>query len=67
MKLDSSEFYIQDIEKWIENKLNGRYCIVKQPSISSKDNHLKTATFVGFEDQKEITYFILACPYLRRN
>jgi hypothetical protein len=28
---------------------------------------MATSTFLGFEDQKELTYFILACPYLRRN
>lgn len=56
----------EDIENWILKKLKGRYSFVKLPSID-KDGHLKSATFVAFEDQKEITYFMLACPYLRRN
>ena len=56
---------LDDVEKWIRIKLKGRYCLAKLPSID-KDGHLKTFTFVGFEDQKEITYFMLACPYLRR-
>ena len=33
----------------------------------SNDERFQTATFVGFEEQKELTYFMLACPHLRRN
>ena len=54
------------IENWIRAKLKGRYSIVKTPAIG-KEGQLKTATFVAFEDQKELTYFMLACPHLRRN
>ena len=32
-----------------------------------KDGNLKSTTFMAFEDQKELTYFMLACPHLRRN
>ena len=31
-----------------------------------KDGKLKTPTYVGFEEEKELTYFMLACPNLRR-
>ena len=55
-----------NLENWIRVRLKGRYAIAKQPAID-KDGHLKTATFVAFEDQKELTYFMLACPHLRRN
>jgi len=55
-----------NLENWIRTRLKGRYAIAKQPTID-KDGHLKTATFVAFEDQKELTYFMLACPHLRRN
>jgi hypothetical protein len=54
------------IETWVRTRLKGRYSIARLPSID-KDGHLKTATFVAFEDQKELTYFMLACPHLRRN
>lgn len=54
------------IEDWITVNLKGRYYILSQPYIS-EDGKLKTARFAGFEDHKEITYFILACPHLRRN
>lgn len=56
----------EGVEDWIQNKLKGRYCIVKYPSIDSTGN-LKSISFVGLEDQKELTYFMLACPHLRRN
>ena len=54
------------IQEWIKNKLKGRYAIARAPSLDN-DGNLKTVTFVAFEDQKELTYFMLACPHLRRN
>ena len=51
--------------KWINTKLKNRFCVAKQPSVNT-NGQLKLATFVGFEDQKELTYFMLACPYFRR-
>jgi len=54
------------IENWIKHKLKGRYCVLKTPSIDDRGN-LKSITIAGFEDQKELTYFMLACPHLRRN
>lgn len=56
----------QNLESWITANLKGRYYIITQPYIND-DGKLKNAKFAGFEDHKEITYFILACPYLRRN
>jgi len=66
-KIDDSRFFqSSSLENWVKIKLKGRYAIARQPSLD-KDGHLKSATFVAFEDQKELTYFMLACPYLRRN
>ena len=56
----------QGLEDWVKVKLKGRYCIAKQPSIDSSGN-LKSNLILGLEDSKELTYFMLACPYLRRN
>jgi hypothetical protein len=67
IKLDDSGFSQHgNVESWVRVRLKGRYAIAKRPSID-KDGHLKTATFLAFEDQKELTYFMLACPHLRRN
>lgn len=54
------------IDDWITANLKGRYYLLDQPYIT-EEGKLKSARFAGFEDHKEITYFILACPYLRRN
>jgi len=60
------EIFDGKIEDWIKVKLKGRYCIVRQP-IVDQTGKLKSATFAAFEEQKELTYFMLACPHLRRN
>jgi hypothetical protein len=66
IKIADVSFVEDEIEGWIRTKLKGRYAIVKLPTIGS-DSKLKSSIFAGFEDQKELTYFMLACPYLRRN
>jgi hypothetical protein len=66
INIGTSGWNDDQIEDWIIANLKGRYYLLDQPYVSD-DGKLKTARFVGFEDQKEITYFILACPYLRRN
>jgi hypothetical protein len=65
-KIGNSERTDQNIVDWIKSKLTGRYCVVSYPSVND-ENRFHTSTFVGFEEQKELTYFMLACPYLRRN
>jgi hypothetical protein len=51
---------------WIRTKLKGRFCVTRVPCID-ESGHLKSSSIVAFENQKELTYFMLACPYLRRN
>jgi hypothetical protein len=65
MKISDSELF-EGVEDWVKTKLKGRYCLVKSPGIDENGN-LKSSTYVGFEQQKELTYFMLACPILRRN
>lgn len=64
--ISNTEWLDEKIEDWIMTNLKGRFYLLSQPYIND-DGKLKTAKFAGFEDHKEITYFILACPYLRRN
>lgn len=66
VKVTQNELGFGGLESWVKTRLKGRYAIRDMPSID-KEGHLKTATFVAFEDQKELTYFMLACPHLRRN
>lgn len=63
---DDSILFDDSLINWIEQKLNGRYAIVTLPCVL-KDSKLITETFVAFEDSKELTYFMLAYPNLRRN
>jgi len=49
------------ITRWISENLKKRYFIAKDNSYTHKSNSLK----VGFEDPKEASYFMLACPHLK--
>jgi len=64
-RVSHCDFITEDLIRWIDNKLEGRYSITNIPSIDS-DGKLKSQTFIGFEDHKELTYFMLACPFIRR-
>jgi hypothetical protein len=64
-KIVDRDFFNENLETWIRSKLKGRFCIKKIPNIDV-DGKLKTTTFVGFEKSSELTYFLLACPFLRR-
>lgn len=66
VQISANDVYDTSLKDWITVKLKGRYCIVKYPAITS-EGHLRSITFAAFEDQKELTYFMLACPHLRRN
>lgn len=65
MRVSEVEVF-EGLEEWVKLKLKGRYYIAKQPSIDNSGN-LRSNLFIGFEDSKELTYFMLACPHLRRN
>ena len=65
IKLEDTVFFDEDLKQWVKNKLKGRFCILRVPNI--EDDKLHSSTVIAFEDHKELTYFMLACPYLRRN
>jgi hypothetical protein len=66
-KVSATEFLnVDDIIGWIKEKLIGRFYVNRAPMITS-DNCLKSLLVLGFEEEKELTYFLLACPFLRRN
>jgi hypothetical protein len=66
IKITDGELFEGNVEQWIKSKLKGRFAICGSPSIN-KEGSLESATFVAFEDHQELTYFMLACPHLRRN
>jgi len=65
-KVSNTDRINPDLAVWINSKLKGRYSIFSYPNLDSEEKQ-KNSTYVGFEDEKELTYFMLACPYLRRN
>lgn len=65
IRIDESLYMSNKIEDWIRNRLKNRYALEVVPALDH-DNKLRPAAFAAFEDQKELTYFMLACPYFRR-
>lgn len=63
---DETLLFDNNLVDWIEAKLNGRYAVVTLPYVI-ENSKTTTKTFVAFEDSKELTYFMLAYPNLRRN
>lgn len=64
--ISNTLMFDSSVEHWINTRLKGRYCIVKTTAIDPETNKLKLTTVLGLEDQKEMMYFILAYPNLRR-
>lgn len=52
------------IVKWITENLRGRF-YVNQATVLDEQNQYQKVIQVGFEDPKELTYFSLACPFLK--
>lgn len=52
------------LDKWIETHLKGRYFIGKSVVLNF-ENKIDYSVRVGFEDSKELSYFMLACPLLK--
>lgn len=67
LQLDDNVIYSnkEKIVNWIRTKLNGRYALLKSVGIDSTQR-MKSSFIVGFEKPSEMTYFIIACPFIRR-
>jgi hypothetical protein len=50
------------LDSWIYENLNGRYYIGQ--GLDLVDNTVTYVTKIGFEKEKELSFFRLACPYL---
>lgn len=64
-KINDRDYFDTKIENWIQSNLKGRYSIFTW--LSTNENKQTMSTYVAFENQKELTFFMLACPYLRRS
>tara|TARA_B110000503_G_C7025820_1_gene361783 strand:- start:379 stop:660 length:282 start_codon:yes stop_codon:yes gene_type:complete len=56
----------QSLVKWIEANLRHRFYIGKNVSIDSENKLIQVIT-VGFEENRDMSYFMLACPHLKYN
>jgi hypothetical protein len=54
------------LDRWIELHLNGRFYLGKNITLDDS-NKLTHVVKIGFEDKKELSYFMLACPHLKYN
>jgi len=52
--------YMNKLDLWISQNLNGRYYVGQ--SINLIDNTIVFVTKIGFENEKELSFFKLACP-----
>lgn len=50
------------IDLWIFNNLTGRYYL--GTTLSIHDNAICYVINIGFEQEKELSFFTLACPYV---
>jgi hypothetical protein len=57
-----SPSYHKQLDDWIYNHLNSRYYVGQ--SLDLVDNTIVYVTKIGFEQEKELSFFKLACPYL---
>lgn len=51
------------IVRWIYDHCKGRFYAGK--GIELSNGSVETVIKIGFEDPKESSYFVLACPYLK--
>jgi hypothetical protein len=53
---------------WIQDNLKGRFYIGIALTVQTKETKsIAKVLKIGFEDPKELSYFTLACPYLKYN
>jgi hypothetical protein len=57
-----SPSYLKQIDTWIYHNLNSRYYAGQ--AIDLIDNTIVFVTKIGFEQEKELSFFKLACPHL---
>jgi hypothetical protein len=51
------------IKRWIFNNLNSRFGVEIELMVT-ENNHMTESVKIGFEDPREMTLFMLTCPYL---
>jgi hypothetical protein len=57
---------LKALDDWIYENLSGRYYIGKSVELEN-DGPVKQKIKISFENPTEVSYFVLACPYLKYN
>jgi len=57
--------YIRNLDSWIQKNLNNRYYIGQNLTLDSS-NTIVYNTRIGFESEKELSFFTIACPILQQ-
>ncbi len=60
-----SPLIIKNIDQWIKTNLNNRYYIGQGITLDNT-NTIVYNTRIGFESEKELSFFTIACPYLQQ-
>jgi hypothetical protein len=53
---------LRNLDQWIYNNLNSRYYIGQDLELDKASNSITYVTRIGFEQEKELSFFKLACP-----
>ena len=55
---------LQKLDHWIKTNLNNRYYIGQDLDLDNTNSFVHV-TRIGFESEKELSFFKIACPYLQ--
>jgi hypothetical protein len=65
MTLDKySPGIVKNLDSWIKQNLNNRYYIGQGIALDNTNTIVYT-TRIGFESEKELSFFTIACPHLQ--
>ena len=64
VNLPSSYNIEESLSNWIDSNLRNRYYVGRK-IILDNDNSFHQVITIGFEETKEMSYFMLACPHLK--
>lgn len=56
---------LKNIDHWIQQNLNNRYYIGQGLALDSSNTIIYTVR-IGFESEKELSFFTIACPFLQQ-
>ena len=55
---------VKSIDTWIRKNLNNRYYVGQGLALDNTNTIIYT-TRIGFESEKELSFFTIACPHLQ--